>query len=302
MEVLSECPVCGNQGFNPFISCKDYTVSNDVFNIDSCNSCGFKFTNPRPEERDLGKYYESDDYISHSNTNKGLINKIYQVARHYTLSKKLQLVSATARKKEASILDYGCGTGEFLNTCKTAKWKTKGVEPSDLGRKQAIENYGLEIYDDVFNPAFNGDKFDVITLWHVLEHVARLKPTMERLLSLLAEKGHIIIAVPNPASLDARLYAKQWAAYDVPRHLYHFTPDTINKLAEQFSLELVRMLPMTLDAFYVSMLSERYVGEEKGTQSALGLPKAFINGLRSNFNAAMHPGQSSSQIYVFKRV
>lgn len=293
--------MCSNKDFAPFISCKDYTVSKEVFEIVSCNSCGFKFTNPRPEENDLGRYYESDEYISHSNTNEGLVNKLYQIARHYTLSKKLQLVSSAARKNEASVLDYGCGTGEFLNTCKSAKWKTKGVEPSEVGRNQALENYGLEVYNDVFNPAFDNDKFDVITLWHVLEHVARLRPTIDRLLSLLKEKGHIIIAVPNPASKDAEIYGKQWAAYDVPRHLYHFTPDTIKTLADQYSLQLTRTLPMTLDSFYVSMLSEKYVGEEKGSSSAFSLPKAFFSGLRSNLNAAMHPGTSSSQIYVFKK-
>lgn len=302
MEVLTECPICEHTSFAPFITCKDYTVSKQNFEIVSCSQCGFKFTNPRPTEADLGQYYESEEYISHSNTNKGLVNKLYQYARYYTLSKKLQLVSQTTRKKNAAILDYGCGTGEFLNTCKSAGWSTKGVEPSDLGRDQAKENYALEVYNDVFDPAFDNDQFDVITLWHVLEHVSRLKPTMERLLHLLKDGGHIIIAVPNPASKDAAIYKEHWAAYDVPRHLYHFTPETIKKLCDQFSLELVRTLPMVLDSFYVSMLSEKYRSEDSGKSNPLGLPKAFWNGFRSNLNASLHPGTSSSQIYVFKKL
>lgn len=300
MEELTHCPVCDNTEFAPFIECKDYTVSKEKFKIVSCKKCNFKFTNPRPEEENLGGYYESDEYISHSNTSAGLISKLYQAARHYTLAKKLQLVSSLSKKKGA-ILDYGCGTGEFLNTCENAKWETVGVEPSVVGRKQAKDNYGLEVYEDIFNPAFDQKQFNVITLWHVLEHVSKLKPTLEKILSLIPNGGHLVIAVPNPASLDANIYKEHWAAYDVPRHLYHFTPDSIVTLCTQYPLQLEKILPMVLDSFYVSMLSEKYKAEDSGQNSPLGLPKAFWNGFRSNMSATIHPGTSSSQIYIFKK-
>ncbi len=301
MEILSHCPVCESTESTPFLECKDYTVSKEKFNIVSCKKCSFKFTNPRPEETNLGQYYESDEYISHSNTNQGLIAKLYQAARHYTLAKKLQLVSSLSKKKGA-ILDYGCGTGEFLSTCKNAKWETMGVEPSEIGRAQATKDHGLEVYDDVFDTAFDGKEFDVITLWHVLEHVSKLKPTLERLLGLMPINGHIVIAVPNPASLDAKIYKEHWAAYDVPRHLYHFTPHSMITLCTHYSLKHIKTLPMVLDSFYVSMLSEKYKSEDSGKSSLLGLPKAFWNGIRSNVNASLHPGTSSSQIYIFKKV
>lgn len=301
MEELSHCPVCEGTEFIPFLECKDYTVSKEKFQIVTCRKCNFKFTNPRPLEENLGGYYESDEYISHSNTSQGLIAKLYQAARHYTLAKKLQLVSSLSKKKGA-ILDYGCGTGEFLNTCKNAEWETMGVEPSEVGRKQAKDNYGLEVYNDIFNQAFDGKQFNVISLWHVLEHVSKLKPTLERLLSLIPDNGHIVIAVPNPSSLDAKIYKEQWAAYDVPRHLYHFTPDSIVTLCTQYPLKLERTLPMVLDSFYVSMLSEKYRDQDSTNNSPFGLPRAFWNGLRSNMSATIHPGTSSSQIYIFRKI
>lgn len=301
MEELTNCPVCDNGEFAPYIQCKDYTVSQEKFTIVACKKCNFKFTNPRPLEGDLGKYYESDEYISHSNTSQGIIAKLYQFARHYTLAKKLQLVSSLSKKKGA-ILDYGCGTGEFLNTCKNANWETMGVEPSKVGRASGTDNYGLEVYEDIFNTAFDGKQFNVITLWHVIEHVSQLKPTLERLISLLPDGGHLVIAVPNPASLDASIYKEHWAAYDVPRHLYHFTPDSIETLCTQYPLKQINILPMVLDSFYVSMLSEKYKSQDNGKNSPFGLFKAFWNGFRSNMNAAMHPGTSSSQIYIFKKI
>src|ERR1035437_3608849 len=177
METLNNCPVCNSEQMNLFLSCKDKTVSRETFNIVECIHCGFKFTNPRPEEDKLGEYYKSEEYISHSNSNKGFIHSIYQIVRKYTLLKKLQLISRYY--KTGNILDIGCGTGEFLKTLKDANWKTFGIEPSLDVRKLAIKNYGLDIGSETELKNLKSDGFDIITMWHVLEHVPRLNDRIE---------------------------------------------------------------------------------------------------------------------------
>lgn len=293
MIVLSNCPVCNSVNFKPFLVCKDNTVSRETFNIVECISCGFKFTNPRPEEDKLGDYYKSEEYVSHSNTNKGLINSAYQMVRKYTLLKKLQLISKFY--KTGKILDIGCGTGEFLKTFKDAKWQTLGIEPSPDVRKMAIENYGLDVREEAEINNLEASSFDVITMWHVLEHVPNLSDRMEDLKRLIKPNGIIIIAVPNCTSLDAKIYKENWAAYDVPRHLYHFSPKDIETVFKNHELKVFRILPMIFDSFYVSMLSEKY---RTGKSNTI---RAVWNGFRSNL-AALKTGKTySSQIYLIRK-
>jgi 2-polyprenyl-3-methyl-5-hydroxy-6-metoxy-1,4-benzoquinol methylase len=293
MENLVQCPICNSAQSTPFLSCKDNTVSRETFNIVSCNSCGFKYTNPRPKENELEGYYKSDAYISHSNTQKGLINSIYQLVRKYTLLKKLQLVSKFYKTGE--ILDIGCGTGEFLNTFKNAKWNTIGVEPSADAREMAIKNYDLNVIDESGIIGLDNETFDVITMWHVLEHVPKLNERIEDLKRLIKTNGIIIIAVPNCNSLDAKFYKEHWAAYDLPRHLYHFTPNDIESLFKKHSLKVFRILPMVFDSFYVSMLSEKYLTGKSNTI------KALWTGLRSNLSALKTGKTYSSQIYLIRK-
>ena len=232
MEKLSNCPVCNSTQTSLFLECKDNTVSRETFQIVQCDLCGFKFTNPRPEEDKLGVYYKSEDYVSHSNTKKGFINSTYQSVRKYTLLKKLQLISKYY--KSGKILDIGCGTGEFLNTCKNAKWETIGIEPDPDARKMAADNFGLDIRQESALKDLTEHSFDIISMWHVLEHVPRLNERIEELKRLIKPNGIIIIAVPNCNSLDAKIYKENWAAYDVPRHLYHFTPKDIELLFKSY--------------------------------------------------------------------
>lgn len=293
MEVLSNCPVCNSVNFKPFLVCKDNTVSRETFNINECVSCGFKFTNPRPEEEKLGDYYKSEEYVSHSNTNKGLINSAYQMVRKYTLLKKLQMISKFYKTGE--ILDIGCGTGEFLKTFKDAKWQTLGIEPSPDVRKMAIENYGLDVREEAEIKNLEASNFDIITMWHVLEHVPDLNDRIEDLKRLIKPNGVIVIAVPNCTSLDAKIYKENWAAYDVPRHLYHFSPKDIETVFKNHELKVFRILPMIFDSFYVSMLSEKY---RTGKSNTI---RAVWNGFRSNF-AALKTGKTySSQIYLIRK-
>jgi 2-polyprenyl-3-methyl-5-hydroxy-6-metoxy-1,4-benzoquinol methylase len=293
MEILNNCPICNSVQIKPFLLCNDNTVSRETFNIVECVSCGFKFTNPRPEKHQLGDYYKSEAYISHSNINKGFINSIYQIVRKYTLFKKLQLISKFY--KTGNILDIGCGTGEFLKIFKDAKWNTLGIEPSMDVRKMAVDNYGLDIREEAEITNLETASFDIITMWHVLEHVPRLNDRIEDLKRLIKPNGIIIIAVPNCISLDAKIYAENWAAYDVPRHLYHFSSKDIQTLFINHGLKVFKILPMVFDAFYISMLSEKY---RTGKPNMI---RAIWNGFRSNFSALKTRKTYSSQIYLINK-
>jgi len=290
MKTISQCIVCGSTQYSPFLTCKDYTVSKENFAIVSCNDCGFKFTNPRPDDAVLGNYYKAEEYISHTNTKKGLVNKLYHLVRTRTLKKKLNLVRSYVSR--GTILDYGCGTGMFLNVCKKAGWEAYGMEPDDEARKIASEA-NLNLFSDKarINTYITDKKFNVITLWHVLEHVTDMEDTLSFFKSRLDKNGVLIIAVPNHVSFDASHYGEYWAAYDVPRHLHHFEKKTITQLVEKKGFLLRETLPMKFDSYYVSLLSEKYKTQKTN------LLKAFLVGLRSNLSA--NNERYSSSIYIF---
>ena len=287
------CPVCKNQTFSPYLNCKDYTVSKEMFSIVSCNSCGFKFTNPRPDDSVLSNYYKSEDYISHSNTSKGIISKLYKAVRNYTLKKKLDLVNKHVSR--GTILDYGCGTGMFLKVCQENAWKAFGMEPDEGARKIASDQ-GLTVFSDKgrIQSYITNQMFDAITLWHVLEHVTDLEETLNFFKAKLNPKGVLIIAVPNYTSFDAQQYKEHWAAYDVPRHLYHFNIESIQKLVTPYGFKLAETKPMKFDSFYVSLLSEKY------KTGKMNYFNAFSIGLKSNLKAK-EASNYSSVIYVFKK-
>ncbi len=299
MEKLTTCPVCKGTNLSSFLDCKDHTVSRETFTIVKCKSCGFKFTNPRPEIKDLGKYYESPDYVSHSKSTKGFINSLYHVAKHYSLLKKIQLINSLSKK--GKILDYGCGTGDFLNACKVSGWEVSGIEPNKLARNTSKELLKSDIKSELLENSFDKESFNIITLWHVLEHVSELDKTVETILSFLKPNGILLIAVPNCNSYDAQIYNKYWAAYDVPRHLYHFVPETITKYFNERNLSLERTLPMVLDSFYVSMLSEKYIAQDANKSAGLKMLRAVWRGFMSNFKAISKTGTSSSQVYIFRK-
>lgn len=288
---LSACPVCGNDSFTDWLICKDYTVSKTEFAIQQCSACGFAVTNPRPANEDLGKYYESDEYISHSNTSKGLVSKMYQRVRKYTMRKKVEMVRELAGKT-GRLLDIGCGTGEFLAASKNAGWDVTGIEPSPSARQAAKANHQLTALDEPELQNLPTAAYDVITMWHVLEHVPDLPGRMQALKKLLAPGGTLIIAVPNRNSHDADYYKTHWAAYDVPRHLWHFRPDDIRALAKTHGFVLKDIKPMVFDAYYVSMLSEKY---KTGAQHYFA---AFWRGFVSNRKAGTE--RWSSQIYILR--
>jgi SAM-dependent methyltransferase len=289
---VKTCPVCSEQDYENFLTLKDHSISGETFHISKCKTCGFRFTNPIPSEDTIGKYYQSEDYISHSDTNKGVINKLYHLVRKQSLKSKLALINQSGSEK-GTILDIGCGTGYFLQACKENNWKIEGMEPDPGARALAEKNTGQTIYSNLFD--LPGEKkYDVITLWHVLEHVHKLNESIQHIHKLLKDNSRLIIAVPNCNSYDSIIYKQYWAAYDVPRHLYHFTPPDMDKLLKKHSFQLLGTKPMVFDSFYVSMLSDKY---KFGKTNYL---RAFYNGFVSNIKASSDKNYSSL-IYLFKK-
>ncbi len=279
---------------NPLLTVKDHSVSGEQFVVWQCSKCTLRFTQDIPDKNSIGKYYQSEDYISHSDTSKGLINQVYKKVRNYTLHKKADLVISHT-KRNGHILDIGAGTGAFLSTMKKKSWLVTGVEPDESARKRAVEQYSLH-FSSVLNlnePVSEG--YDAITMWHVLEHVHELHAYVERLKMLLQPGGRIFIAVPNYKALDSSIYKLYWAAYDVPRHLYHFNPTSMKELMNLHGLHIIDRKPMWFDSFYISLLSSKY---KNGKERWLS---ASWNGLRSNLNAFMNRNACSSIIYIIQK-
>ena len=293
MILLDNCPVCSGSNLLKKLDCIDHSTTKEKFTIVSCETCEFTFTNPRPKDNSLGRYYKSDMYISHTNNTKGLFNWMYHTVRKYAIGTKLNLLKRTSKNKNH--LDIGCGTGEFLNACKNAGYNTKGIEPSELARKQAIKNFNLSVSENTNLDQFENGQFDSISMWHVLEHVPSIKKTIKELKRILSEKGKVIIAVPNHKSFDAQHYKEYWAGWDVPIHLWHFSKSSIEQLFIKYDFKLIETKPMLFDSFYVSLLSEEF---KVGRKNYL---KGFAIGLKSNIIGIFTKRGSSSLIYVFER-
>jgi 2-polyprenyl-3-methyl-5-hydroxy-6-metoxy-1,4-benzoquinol methylase len=285
--------VCNGTTFYPVLKTKDFTTTQEEFQLEQCTECNFLLTNPRPDSNSIGRYYESENYISHSGKSN-LFGNIYRLARKVTLNFKYRLIRRF-NQMEGNVLDYGCGSGDFLYYMKSKNWKVRGIEPNDLARNKASKLLQQSVFQSVNE--IIGEKYDVITLWHVLEHVHDLNETLSHLKKLLNSNGTIIIAVPNHKSADCKKYKNYWAAYDVPRHLWHFSQETMKLLMEKHKLKIIQIEPMILDAYYVSLLSEGYKNSQANKLSA-GV-KAFSSGLMSNFKASK-TGNYSSLIYIIK--
>ena len=273
---------------------KDYTVSNEIFHLVKCIQCGFLYTDRPPGQQEIGKYYQSSDYISHTDSKQGLFNQVYQVVRNISLQHKFNLLKSSTHHKKGNLLDYGCGTGAFLKFVQDQGWSAMGMEPDDGAREKASLLLGSPVSSPSQLKELPSNSFDAITLWHVLEHVHDLHETLEVFKRLLKQNGVLVIAVPNHSSWDATYYKQYWAAYDVPRHLYHFTPETIHRLLIDKGFSKVATKPMWFDAFYVSMLSEKY------KSGRIRLLSACMIGWISNCIAFFQPGRCSSQIYIYE--
>lgn len=291
----SQCPSCANEHISPVLNAKDHTVSNDEFEVWQCADCSLRFTQNIPPLSDIGRYYQSEDYISHSDTKDGIINKLYHFVRAFSLRQKRALVRKVCSLEKGKILDVGSGTGAFANEMKTAGWDVTGLEPDAKAGEVAKSKYGIDLLpiDSIYG--LPTASFDAITLWHVLEHVHDLHGYFKAFHASLKPSGKLVIAVPNYTSFDAKIYQHHWAAYDVPRHLYHFSPTSMVFLALAKSFEVVAYKPMVFDSFYVSLLSSQY---RSGSTKFL---EAFFTGLLSNLKSVHNPRLSSSVIYVLTK-
>ncbi len=289
------CPVCNSNQINPLLTVKDYTVTGENFVIWHCNQCTVRFTQDVPNENAIERYYKSSDYISHTNTDKGFINQLYKKVRSYTLKQKADLIKKTTGLQKGKLLDVGCGIGAFLAQMQEEGWEAKGLEPDPSARSLAKQLYGIEAGEPAELFQLAAASFDAITLWHVLEHVHQLHDYIEQLKTLLKQDGKLFIAVPNYTSFDADAYRLNWAAYDLPRHLYHFTPQAIKTLMEGHGMKVIHKKPMWFDSFYISLLSSNY---RTGKTSYIS---AFINGARSNMKAMADTDKCSSLIYIISK-
>jgi 2-polyprenyl-3-methyl-5-hydroxy-6-metoxy-1,4-benzoquinol methylase len=272
-----------------FLTVKDYSVSKETFELYKDETLDMLITFPQPSLENLGKYYESEDYISHTDNKRSLFEKLYHFIKSIALKNKLNLLNSLQPNK-GKILDIGAGTGEFLSVAKNDGWQTIGVEPSERAKSIAI-NKGVSFVEQTTE--LENQSFDVISMWHVLEHVPDLDKQIKELKRLLKPTGTLIIAVPNFKSFDAKHYGKFWAAYDVPIHFWHFSKTAIKLLFEKEEMKLEKVLPMKFDSFYVSLLSEKY------KSGKMNFVKAFFIGLQSNWNAKKN-FEYSSHIYIIK--
>jgi SAM-dependent methyltransferase len=289
METLKTCPVCNNSSFREFLSGRDYFLTMEEFTIAECTFCGFRFTNPRPEEDRIHPYYDSPAYIAHDASAFSPTQLLYTTARKIALRGKFSLVKKYSPGK--NILDIGCGTGEFLHYCKKKGFSVTGIEPNQKARKYSLETLSVNVLDTPGLRSFPERSFDVITMWHVIEHVHDLRERMDRVKRLLKPEGVLIIAIPNSNSWDAKYYKSAWAAFDLPRHLYHFTPSSFNNLALNSGFILEQIHPLKFDSYYISLLSEKYLTGKKN------FIRAFFNGMRSNIHARKEKNYSSL-IYI----
>lgn len=289
------CPACNSGNIQFALTAKDHTVSQIDFDVWHCNDCSLRFTQDIPAIHEIGTFYQSANYISHSNTKKGLINQLYHLVRNYTLGLKARQIKRFTGLQKGRLLDIGAGVGAFAATMQNVGWTVTALEPDEQARKKAADTFGLtlQLPEELYR--FVGDSFDVITLWHVLEHVHDLSGYWKAFHNCLPKGGKLVIAVPNYTSADAGYYQQDWAAYDVPRHLYHFSPASMQELATQNGFRMVKMQPMWFDAFYVAMLSEQY------KTGKINYLLAFIQGLKSNWSAMGNAAKCSSVIYVMEK-
>ena len=277
---------------NIYLKVKDHLVSGKEFKLVYNSEFDFLETIPQPSMEKLPDYYNSEDYISHTNLKRNLFEKTYHLVKKISLKRKLELINSFT-SKEKNLLDVGCGTGDFLQIAKQNNWNVSGIEPNKQARSIANNKTDNSVFEVEQLLNFKENTFNVITLWHVLEHLPNLDKQISILKKILKPNGTLIIAVPNYKSYDAKYYKEHWAAFDVPRHLWHFSKASISKLVSKESMRVVKVKPMFFDAFYVSLLSEKY------KSGKMNLIKGFWVGLISNLKA-LESKEASSLIYIIK--
>lgn len=287
------CPLCQSKVEVLFKEVKDHTVTKEVFEILNCETCDLAFTHPMPSMEEIGPYYKAESYISHTNTKKGLMNKLYHSIRSYMLFEKVKMITRFVDVKGTSTVDVGAGTGYFVNTIKKFGTNALGFEPDADARAMAQKEHGIELQEmeELFKLPANS--ISAITMWHVMEHVHEVDKYLAHYHEILKDNGVLVIAVPNYKSFDAAYYKENWAALDVPRHLWHFSPKSMTKWAEKHGFERVGLRQLVFDPAYIAMMSAGYKGRNKW----LGL----LRGMWYMLRASGDVNRASSPVYIFKK-
>ena len=294
LQHIEKCPLCGYSQFVHTEICTDYFVSHETFSLYACCNCNFVFTQDVPVGTEKGRYYQAADYVSHSDTKKGAINWVYHWVRRIMLGRKTRL--SVKGWKNGNLLDVGCGTGYFAASVKRKGWNVIGIEPSETAAEAARSKFGIEVIAPEKLSKLPHNHFNTITLWHVLEHLEDLNETMTLFSKLLHEEGKLIIALPNINSFDVAKYRAFWAAYDVPRHIWHFSPDAFQRLAQKHNYAITAIKPMPFDAFYISILSEKYKNRK------FPLLRGIFTGIAAYAISLFNKRKSSSLIYVLRKI
>ena len=291
-----KCPWCDSDNNHQFLKLKDYFLTQEDFEILECNDCKLLFTTPCPAPDKIGDYYKSDNYLSHNENNKGLFSYIYNKVKKINIRNKFKIIGdvKSAMGNVPKLLDIGCGVGDFLLFAKEKGWEINGVEPSVFARTMAEKKLNTKILSLNELKNIPDNSFDVVTMWHVLEHVDDLRTEMFHLQRIIKNDGKLILALPNYKSYDAEHYKDKWAAYDVPRHLNHFTKTSLNNIIKETRFQLIDIKPLRWDSYYISILSEHYLNNKRAFLNGV------LNGCKSNIKARQ-TGEWSSLVYVLTK-
>ncbi len=291
----SQCPLCGSASVSNYMKCRDHFLTKEMFDLSGCSSCGFIFISEAPDKKEAGRYYDSKDYISHDDSAGGLSGRIYLIIRWMMLVRKKRLITRLTGRTSGELLDIGTGSGHFAGMMKQSGWNVTGIEPDKKAADYAASRFGLRIAGPDEITGIPGETFDCITLWHSLEHSHDLHSYASEIRRLLKPEGICIVALPSAASLDAQHYREFWAAWDVPRHLWHFTPAAFSFFAERAGFSITGIKDLPFDVFYISFLSEKYRGAN------LPFIAGMVNGLRFYLTTLFRRKGSSSLMYILKK-
>jgi 2-polyprenyl-3-methyl-5-hydroxy-6-metoxy-1,4-benzoquinol methylase len=291
----AHCLVCRGFGFSVLYSATDNLVSRESFTIKKCDECGFVFTSDPPDEKSIAEYYISDDYISHTDSRRSITDRVYHLARNFMLRRKHNLVLRTNGGKTGNLLDIGSGTGYFAAYMKSKGWSASGIEISQSAREYSISKFGINVLDPAGISGIHDESVDCVTLWHVLEHLYNPDYWMTEIKRILKNSGQCLIALPNINSTDSAWFGPEWAALDVPRHLWHFSPETFKKYIHNHGFECTYSEAMPLDIYYISILSCR------NRRWRLPLLQGIITGFMLSLRNVFRSEGASSMIYVLSR-
>lgn len=290
----STCPLCQSSDIGLALKAKDHKISGEEFEIWDCKNCGFRFTQDVPDQDHIGEYYKGEIFISHSDTKEGVVNRLYHRARKVMLDRKYSLIHRLSSGRE--LMDFGAGTGYFLDHMRQRGYTVHGVEIDSGARAFAQKKFGIHIDGiDTFYESKAQEAYDVITMWHVLEHIEDPHDLLQRLHRMLRPGGKMLIALPNHNSSDGKKYQQYWSAYDVPRHLWHFEPKTLELMIEQNGWKMDSMHRLPFDPFYNAILSEQF------RAASLALVRGGVAGLTSTLSALATKRRASSLIYVVSK-